>query len=113
MVSARQSANGRAGTRCRDCRAQTLSRWARRASEYYMVDDRVWEDAGMEHHGFLCIGCLETRLGRRLNRADFTDADINSLDARWKRYAWWWRTPRLADRLSAPSPGEGIQLELW
>ena len=97
---------------------------AKAAGRVALVDDedydlvmayrwRVWEDAGMEHHGFLCIGCLETRLGRRLNRADFTDADINSLDARWKRYAWWWRTPRLADRLSAPSPGEGIQLELW
>jgi hypothetical protein len=103
----------RPDTRCRDCRAHTLSTKHGVPSEYYMVDDRVWLDAGMEHHGFLCIGCLETRLGRRLHCADFTDAPINSLDARWERYAWWWRTRRLADRLSAPSPDEGIQLELW
>jgi hypothetical protein len=100
---------------CRDCRAETLSSESD-ANEYYMVDDRVWEAAGMEDHdggGYLCIGCLETRLGRRLHRADFTGCDLNSLDAGLRRFAWWWRTGRLVDRLLAPSPEDGIQLTLF
>lgn len=29
---------------------------------------------------FLCVGCLERRLGRLLTPADFTDAPVNRLD---------------------------------
>src|SRR5262245_59749408 len=51
--------------RCADCRRCT---WG----EVYMVHDHLWEAAGMAPDGgFLCIGCLETRLGRRLAPADF------------------------------------------
>ena len=39
-------------------------------SEVYTVRDAVWRAAGMEA-GCLCIGCLEKRLGRRLNPKDF------------------------------------------
>jgi hypothetical protein len=47
--------------------------------EYYMVHDALWKLAGMEPDGgMLCIGCLETRLGRKLVRGDFTDYPINS-----------------------------------
>ena len=62
------------------------------ASEWYMVHDHVWR-AGMENGGtvdFLCIGCLEQRVGRRLKPSDF-----------WPH----WREPRpchtdrLADRM--------------
>ena len=36
-------------------------------TEMYIVHDRVWKAAKMESWGgCLCIGCLETRLGRRL-----------------------------------------------
>jgi hypothetical protein len=61
-----------------------------------MVHDHVWAEAGMplsELAGdglYLCVGCLEERLGRVLTRADFTDAPINEPDP--------WDTPRLADR---------------
>jgi hypothetical protein len=61
--------------------------------EYYMLKDEVWAQAGMEPQGFLCIGCLETRLGRELTAADFKDARINEPDARTM-------TPRLLGRLA-------------
>jgi hypothetical protein len=41
-------------------------------SEVYIVRPRVWEAADMDGWGgCLCIGCLETRLGRRLKHTDF------------------------------------------
>jgi hypothetical protein len=41
-------------------------------SEVYTVRDVVWKKAGMaEFGGCLCIGCLETRLGRQLKPKDF------------------------------------------
>lgn len=65
-----------------------------------MVTAEVWKAAGMpaptlrrynETDGdFLCIGCLEGRLGRELTAADFTDAPINEPSP--------WDTPRLQDR---------------
>ncbi len=55
----------------------------------------------MPHEGYLCIGCLEERLGRRLARADFTDADVNKTGPETARYAFSDRTPRLAGRLAA------------
>lgn len=44
--------------------------------EQYMVHDEVWQAAGMTE-GFLCVRCIEQRLGRRLRREDFTTALIN------------------------------------
>jgi hypothetical protein len=65
--------------------------------EWYSVWDYLWQEAGMQlenemlwSSGFLCIGCLEKRLGRELTAEDFVDAPINhqhDLD-----------TPRLASR---------------
>jgi hypothetical protein len=41
-------------------------------SEVYTVRPKVWERAGMaDFGGCLCIGCLEKRLGRRLEPKDF------------------------------------------
>jgi len=57
-----------------------------------MVHKHVWEAAGMTA-GFLCIGCLEARLGRQLCPADFTNVRINNP-------ADPWHTPRLAARLT-------------
>ena len=56
---------------CVDCNMDTFPNDAR-TSEWYMVHDSVWLAAGMpkrepmtESPGdFLCIGCLEARLGR-------------------------------------------------
>ncbi len=66
-----------------------------------MVHDHVWHAAGMaDADGFLCIGCLEARLGRTLIAADFrSDMFMNSTDPAWAGYSWWHRTPRLAARL--------------
>jgi hypothetical protein len=63
--------------RCLDCGIDTYE-----AGEYYVVRDEIWPlpvDGGM-----LCVGCLEKRLGRRLQRADFTDAPLN-WHPRWTR----------------------------
>lgn len=54
-----------------------------------MVTDAVWRAAGMSN-GFVCVGCLESRLGRHLTPADFTDFPINLSSP--------WDTPRLAAR---------------
>jgi uncharacterized protein DUF2695 len=49
---------------CLDCGADF--------DERYMVKDAVWAAGGLEPDGGkLCIGCLERRLGRQLNRDDF------------------------------------------
>jgi hypothetical protein len=68
--------------------------------EYYMVTDGVWKAAGMltsmvtDHEGnFLCIGCLELRIGRELCARDFTDCKVNAPDHPCN-------TPRLRDRLN-------------
>jgi hypothetical protein len=101
------------GTRCLDCRTDTLSTEPGVATEYYMVHDSVWEAAQAPQCVFLCIGCLEARLGRQLHRGDFTDAKINDLSYDRPDMAWWYRSQRLRDRLAAPSPQDGRQLALW
>jgi hypothetical protein len=78
--------------RCNDCRVKTTPRRRRdRVTngtwEWYRVHDHVWAEAGMGWRGFLCIGCLEKRLGRTLCRDDFVGVDESSLD-----------TPRLRAR---------------
>jgi hypothetical protein len=65
-----------------------------------MVTKAVWAAAGMppatikcynETDGdFLCIGCIEKRLGRPLTAADFADVPLNEPSP--------WDTPRLAAR---------------
>ena len=44
--------------------------------EVYTVRDVIWWEAG-KPSGCLCIGCLETRLGRALTPHDFADARVN------------------------------------
>lgn len=85
----------RAFSPCDDCGWPTV--WRKRPSEWYMVHDEVWlaaekaADAGLTR--FLCIGCLEERLGRELTAADFTGAPVNDPAARYI-------TARLNDRLT-------------
>lgn len=96
---------------CKDCGTATTpctgKRGWRHAGrwEHYMVTAEVWAAAGMpppkirmqyESDGdFLCIGCLEKRLGRILTPADFSNVPINEPSP--------WDTPRLAAR-KAPNP---------
>jgi hypothetical protein len=82
-------------------------------AEFYMVHDRIWQAARGPRHGYLCIGCLEARLGRQLHCRDFKAVPLNSLHPYWRDKAWWHRSQRLRDRLTAPSPDDGTQLALW
>ena len=103
---ARRSINGRLKLvlakvqRCKDCRVDV-----RQLGEWYMVHDHTWAQAGTCQRGYLCIGCLETRIGRQLNAADFTDVPVNRGSGQWSR-----RSARFIDRLARPpagNPGEG------
>jgi hypothetical protein len=63
------------GPPCADCGVGTTSEW-------YVVKDDVWERAWINRlrplsGEILCIGCLETRLGRTLTAHDFTDFPIS------------------------------------
>ena len=101
--------------RCNDCGEPTLPEY--QPSEYYMVREDVWAPGGLAPHGgYLCIGCLEKRLGRRLRSSDFSDAPVNNP-------TWGWKSKRLRDRLGSrrasqarrARPGRQIagQLSLW
>lgn len=86
---------------CHDCGIDTSPSWAAAAAyEWYMVSDAVWRAAKGPRHGYLCIGCLEHRLGRQLDVADFIDTPVNSLGPEVEHHAWSQRTPRLRDRLT-------------
>jgi hypothetical protein len=54
-----------------------------------MVHNAIWQQAGVAG-SYLCVGCLEHRLGRRLVPKDFTAAPVNGPSP--------WDTPRLASR---------------
>lgn len=78
--------------RCRDCRVDVAA-----IDHWYMVHNAVWAAAGgSEGHGrdYLCLDCLEKRLGRPLLNGDFkpTDADNcehwSGLDRMYPR-SWW------------------------
>ncbi len=65
---------------CADCQMDTFA-----LHEYYMVHHAVWRAAGMtrgRRRAFLCIGCLERRLGRELTAADFLPCRLNEANAR-------------------------------
>lgn len=48
--------------RCKDCGLNVI-----KAGEYYMVNSAIWEkQLGLTWSDNLCIGCLESRLGRKL-----------------------------------------------
>lgn len=58
---------------CVDCKVNCLE-----INEYYMVTDACWKRAGMtQHGGMLCIGCLEERLGKRLQPRNFSECALN------------------------------------
>jgi hypothetical protein len=105
---------------CNDCGSDTTPRTGKRGYrsgkhtgeyayrrsidlwEFYMVTEDVWKAAGMAAStvtddkfdgNFLCIGCLELRIGRRLSARDFTDCLVNAPDDPCN-------TPRLRDRLN-------------
>jgi hypothetical protein len=78
----------------RSVRNSRNGRW-----EHYMVLPEIWKAAGMgAGDGYLCIGCLEKRIRRKLKPKDFTGAPINELDS--------WDTRRLVMRKLGLSEAE-------
>lgn len=63
---------GRNNCCCCDCGVDTLA-----AGEFYMVHHAIWKQAEAGQIHFLCIACLERRLGRTLVPADFMDVLLN------------------------------------
>lgn len=63
--------------------------------EWYMVRSEIWEEAYRNGSPprFLCIGCLEARIGRRLLPGDFAPVPLNE--------PGWLDTKRLLGRLGA------------
>jgi hypothetical protein len=67
------------GAPCFECGVSTLE-----IDEWYMVRAEVWRTAvpwegpAGAMFNFLCIGCLEARLGRLLVASDFTDVPVNT-----------------------------------
>ena len=58
---------------CLDCKVDTMH-----IGEWYMVLPEVWEQAGLKYKdGYLCIGCLEERIGYVLCPEDFEDYPVN------------------------------------
>lgn len=71
---------------CLDCNEHTGE-----INEYYMVHDALWVVNVPEYHGMMCIGCFEDRLGRKLEKEDFTDCPLNQMRQN--------KSPRLMNRL--------------
>ena len=89
------------GAICQDCGLDTTPRPVTKGTwEWYMVLPEIWAQAGMppmvpNEHGltdeeFLCLGCIEARLGRLLNASDFTSQRVNEPSE--------FDTPRLVSR---------------
>ncbi len=57
---------------CADCGRDTG-----KMKEFYYVHLELWLAVMPSINGMLCVGCLESRLGRQLVATDFTDASIN------------------------------------
>lgn len=77
---------------CLDCEVDLVE-----IEEKFMVRDEVWAAAQLRpESGWICIECLEARLGRRLTRDDFKqDVGMTTLE----HYP---RSERLKDRLGLP-----------
>jgi len=65
---------------CLDCGVHTGQV---ECEEYYMVSKDLWQSSVKEDEedGMLCIGCLETRIGRLLTPDDFPPIPVNKWPA--------------------------------
>jgi len=65
--------------RCADCRIEIAPKQPQPGTwHWYMVWDEIWAQAGMSADGFLCVPCLERRLGRPLRINDLADRPVNA-----------------------------------
>lgn len=62
--------------------------------EYYMLKDEVWHSAitARSKPSILCIGCVESRIGKLLTKDDFAPVPLNEMP-------FWPRSERLKTRL--------------
>lgn len=67
------SKNSRKRFLCIDCHVDTGAIY-----EHYYINLETWLSVVGSKTGMLCIGCLEKRLGRKLNKVDFTDCTLNN-----------------------------------
>jgi hypothetical protein len=70
-------------TPCADCNVECLPNTPPHVRDWhrYMVHDHVWTAAGMGRPGgWVCLGCIEDRLGRPLTADDLADLPLNDLD---------------------------------
>lgn len=85
---------------CFDCNVSTIQ-----IGEYYNVHKEIWEESGIENergappHVYLCIGCLESRIGRILQPEDFGHCVINVDPLHY-------RSSRFCQRLGLPGYAE-------
>jgi hypothetical protein len=90
--------------KCDDCNVCVICKNPDHDAEHYVVHNELWPE-GVR---VLCVGCLETRLGRQLVADDFTDCPLNDPKVKYGgRYAWTWRSERLQDRLA------GVTVTPW
>lgn len=57
---------------CMDCGVDTG-----KIGEHYMLVDSTWNAIHDSNKGMLCIGHVESRLGRKLVPSDFNDSHVN------------------------------------
>jgi len=58
-----------------------------------MLIEKTWQLAHNSNRGMLCIGCIEQRIGRKLNPLDFKDCHVNRINPGESK------SQRLVDRL--------------
>jgi hypothetical protein len=93
-----RSQKGRHKFLCLDCGVDTG-----KIGEFYYINLPLWISAVGSKEGMLCIGCLETRIGRQLTKEDFTDCWINNPSLVSK-------SQRLLERLTSKA-GKGCRNE--
>lgn len=75
---------------CADCAICAVD--CNEIDEYYMVTNELWDEYGVEH-GMLCVGCIESRMGRQLVKTDFMVGAGDNAPGQI-------RSARLTDRMS-------------
>jgi hypothetical protein len=88
---------------CDDCNTvlATRSGFGGRDFDWFMVKDKVWQHGQLDGAcRFLCVGCLENRLGRKLKADDFRrSAKVNFVGQ---------KSPKLRRRMRGLKPARRL-----
>ena len=104
---------------CKDCGCEVSPvRQGMRIT--WCISDKLWKKAGMKPQGrrplgtgeFLCIGCLEARIGRALTVADFMGGYTTRITVRRKQWRRWLTTPESLHHTGLPR-GFPLWLAMW